>query len=332
MKETLVKVIALLGLVAILGLAACGVDPSVSSSATTSSVASGTSSSAGSAVWTGPKITISVILLPTATNLFDSAYGTNNDVYIVGTFSNLALASDTNVRLKDWTPADINAKMSFLSNVGGLPVYQIVLANDLASPKTIYYKLVNGSPSFGGGWGSVEKGTNGGEIQDPERPTFDILVGSNVINERLGTTVHLDSNGSVVGSMTNDGVQKWATVAATYTVTNINAVIVLTNVYATNTVAGLTNNLGDPFYIAGHIKPGDSSAWINSGTNAATAGTWIYTISNYYGGATIDFQGKSPQFGNAAYDNGGNNFTFSFKPTDVGTTVYITNTGSWRTW
>ncbi|MCX8028755.1 MAG: hypothetical protein N2712_02045, partial [Brevinematales bacterium] len=85
-------------------------------------------------VWTGPKIEIVVKLLPGATNLIDSINNFTNDIRIVGSIGGLKLASDTRVVLSDWKPEDSRAKLSFVSNDSdGLPLYKIVLANDLTN-------------------------------------------------------------------------------------------------------------------------------------------------------------------------------------------------------
>ncbi len=180
----------------------------------------------GGPAWTGPKITILVKLLADASNLALPQFGVTNTVYIAGSLSNFRLASDTNKLLSWWDPKDLDAEMTYLSNDSdGLPVYGIVLANDLTNNLTIQFKFVNGTIGYGGDWANVEKDSSGGEIGNR---SLDIEAGVDVTFVAFGTSTDPANAGGT------NGVQKWAGVGPTYPVSSVIVTLIKTNVNPQN--------------------------------------------------------------------------------------------------
>lgn len=279
----------------------------------------GTGGTGGAAA---PKITIVVKLLPNATNLFDPVAGANNDIYIVGSLAGLKLYSDTNKVLQNWNPGDTNAKMTFLSNDSdGLPLYKIEFLNDLTNGVNLQFKFVNGTPGFGGVWANVEKTADDGEINNR---TATIDPGVDVLITNIDATIVTGANVDVAPN----GIQKWANVGPTYSVTNVTLTIIVSNV-ATNNASG---NLFGAFGLSGDFNGwGDPDLSSILGTNGDGTVNISNTITNYFGGASIGFKTRGSNTTSGSWDwEGGGNHSISLPPSFASggsTNIYTIHNG-----
>lgn len=323
MKETLVKVIALLGLVAILGLAACDVvPPSGTTSSTTTST--GTSSTAAATpaymtnVPTSGNYTVIVIGLNVdATNLWDSAGGQNNVIYLVGDVSSNKFWPSSNT-IETWNPG---AQAGLMTKDPVTGYYYCVLLNQNTNNVTYGFKFVNGSPSFGGAWSTEEQqfATNAGFTNKEginANRNVDVLVGSNTY--AYFTNDHITN----VGGYTGGKIATWKAVAGTYSVTNVLINITFLAVQ-TNTFVEVDD--GTNVQLHGSLNGWSAAA----DTKAVSASNVTFVYTNYFGSATIDYQVRT--IGTVKYlKYMGGNFSYTIPAAKSGSTLVITNSnGLW---
>ncbi|MCS7299924.1 MAG: hypothetical protein RMJ37_08235, partial [Spirochaetia bacterium] len=196
------------------------------------------------------------------------------------------------VVLSNWKLEDSRAKLSFVSNDSdGLPLYKIVLANDLTNNITLNFKFVNGTPGEPSSWALVEKSASGGEINDRSAAVQagqDVFIYHTNTNTVSGNNVDVHPN----------GIQSWASVGPSYLVTNINAYIIVSNIATNKGSEGIGS-----FAISGSFNgwPGTPDPdnpkidYLLTNANGVTIKFWI---SNYYGSASVAFKVRGSNIAN----------------------------------
>ncbi len=201
------------------------------------------------------------------------------------------------------------------------------MTTTLTNDASIQYKFANGTSGFGSpGWAGVEKQTNGSaEINNR---VMDIVLADVAASGLLVTNVlnQIATNGDVAPA----GVQAWAAVPSTYSVTNINVTIVCVGVLTNDSTGALGGSVtnGQLVDLFGGIEN-----WDGGQNTAAVGGTVSYSFTNYAGGATVPYQLRTASI-NGSWDEGGANASFVVPASmiDGGTLVVTNSTSVWRKW